>query len=83
MAATGEFYLRVLNADGTERLRIDVPVVDALSIPAEGFILLPRTNFYGVAYGAPGNDGYQDYVFDFDWETGKLLRAVPAPEMRR
>ena len=75
-------YLQVINADGSDRCRIVVPVVDEHSKPESGFLEMPKENYYDVAFGVPGNDGYSDYVFDFDWETGKFLRAVDAPHMR-
>lgn len=75
-------YLKVINADGSDRCRIVVPVVDEHSKPESGFLEMPKENYYDVAFGVPGNDGYSDYVFDFDWETGKFLRAVDAPHMR-
>ncbi len=82
-AGCGCKYFVVLNADGSERCRIHVPVVSAASKPGQGFIELPsEAVLYGVPFGIPGNDGHLDYIFDFDWDTGELLRAVDAPHMR-
>jgi hypothetical protein len=76
-------YFIVINADGSERFRIHVPYVDASSDPQRGFIELPSDAvLYGVPFGVPGNDGHLDYIFDFNWNTGELVRAVDAPHMR-
>lgn len=76
-------YFIVINADGSERFRIHVPNVDASSDPQRGFIELPSDAvLYGVPFGVPGNDGHLDYIFDFNWNTGELVRAVDAPHMR-
>lgn len=42
----------------------------------EGYLSLPPSSarFGGIEWGCEGNDGYTDYLFDFDWNTGKLLR---------
>lgn len=76
-------FLRVINADGSLRVRIAVPLVDLNSKPDIGFLELPRIYLgAGVNFGVPGNDGHVDWIFDFDWKTGKLLRAEAAPQMR-
>jgi hypothetical protein len=68
--------LIVLNGDGTQRVTIAVPRVDANSRPKEGYLSLPPSSagFGGIEWGSEGNDGYTDYLFDFDWNTGKLMR---------
>ena len=42
----------------------------------EGYLALPPSSacFGGIEWGCEGNDGYTDYLFDFDWQTGELLR---------
>ena len=68
--------LIVLNGDNTQRVVIDVPSVDENSKPEEGYLALPPSSacFGGIEWGCEGNDGYTDYLFDFDWQTGVLLR---------
>ena len=68
--------LIVLNGDGSQRAVIGVPCVDANSRPLKGYLSLPPSSarFGGIDWGCEGNDGYTDYLFDFDWNTGKLLR---------
>ncbi|WP_428852359.1 hypothetical protein [Imbroritus primus] len=68
--------LVVLNGDGTQRVVIGVPHVDANSRPEDGYLALPPSSarFGGIEWGCEGNDGYTDYLFDFDWDTGALLR---------
>ena len=68
--------LIVLNGDGSQRAVIDVPCVDANSRPLKGYLSLPPSSarFGGIDWGCEGNDGYTDYLFEFDWSTGKLLR---------
>lgn len=68
--------LVVMNADGSQRIIIGAPRVDANSRPKEGYLSLPPSSarFGGIEWGCEGNDGYTDYLFDFDWNTGKLLR---------
>ena len=68
--------LIVLNGDGTQRLIISVPRIDANSCPEEGYLSLPPSSahFGGIKWGCEGNDGYTDYLFDFDWNTGRLVR---------
>ncbi len=68
--------LIVLNADGSRRVVITVPRIDANSRPEDGYLSLPPSSahFGGIEWGCEGNDGYKDYLFDFDWSTGKLLR---------
>jgi len=68
--------LIVLNGDGTQRVVICVPRVDANSRPEEGYLALPPSSasFGGIDWGCEGNDGYTDYLFEFDWSTGALLR---------
>lgn len=68
--------LVVLNGDGTQRVIIGVPKVDANSRPEEGYLVLPPSsaNFGGIEWGCEGNDGHTDYLFEFDWNTGALLR---------
>jgi hypothetical protein len=68
--------LIVLNGDGTQRLVIGVPSVDVHSCPEKGYLALPPSSaqFGGIEWGCEGNDGHTDYLFDFDWNTGKLLR---------
>ncbi len=74
-AATGASLI-VLNGDGSQRFIIGVPRVDANSRPEDGYLSLPPSSahFGGIEWGCEGNDGYTDYLFDFDWNTGQLLR---------
>ena len=68
--------LVVLNGDGTQRVVIDVPRVDSNSRPENGYLALPPSSasFGGIEWGCEGNDGHTDYLFEFDWQTGSLLR---------
>lgn len=68
--------LVVVNSDGTQRLRIGVPRVNDQSKPDEGYLVLPPSSasFGGINWGCEGNDGHTDYLFEFDWNTGALLR---------
>lgn len=68
--------LVVLNGDGTQRVVIGVPRVDANSSPEDGYLALPPSSacFGGIEWGCEGNDGHIDYLFEFDWNTGTLLR---------
>ncbi len=68
--------LIVLNGDGSERAIIAVPRIDENSRPEDGYLALPPSSahFGGIEWGCEGNDGYTDYLFDFDWQTGALLR---------
>lgn len=68
--------LIVLNGDGTQRVVIEVPHIDANSRPEDGYLSLPPSSarFGGIEWGCEGNDGYTDYLFDFDWQSGALLR---------
>ncbi len=69
-------HLVVVNSDGTTRFTLGVPRIDSNSCPQEGYLSLPPSSvhFGGIEWGCEGNDGYTDYLFDFDWSTGKLLR---------
>ncbi len=66
----------VRNGDLSERAFITVPRIDIRSQPEKGYLNLPPSSarFGGIQWGCEGNDGYTDYLFDFDWNTGKLLR---------
>jgi hypothetical protein len=66
----------VRNGDLSERAAITVPVIDSNSRPKEGYLNLPPSSarFGNIEWGCEGNDGHIDYLFDFDWNTGKLLR---------
>lgn len=66
----------VRNGDGTQRVVIGVPRVDADSRPEDGYLSLPPSSacFGGIEWGCEGNDGHTDYLFEFDWATGALLR---------
>lgn len=68
--------LVVRNGDGSQRFVIEVPRIDANSRPEKGYLSLPPSSahFGGIEWGCEGNDGYTDYLFDFDWNTGALLR---------
>lgn len=68
--------LVVLNGDGNQRVVIDVPRVDSNSRPENGYLALPPSSarFGGIEWGCEGNDGHTDYLFEFDWQTGSLLR---------
>ena len=72
-------HLRVLNPDGTLRLRIYPPRIDEHSKPAESWIECPR-NFAerGIPFGCPASDGQYDMVVEYDWQTGKMLRWINA-----
>ena len=69
-------HLVVINSDGTRRLILSAPHVDTNSHPEEGYLSLPPSSahFGGIEWGCEGNDGHTDYLFDFDWMTGALLR---------
>jgi len=69
-------HLVVLNGDGTRRVVIEVPRIDANSRPEDGYLVLPPSSarFGGIEWGCEGNDGHTDYLFEFDWNTGALLR---------
>lgn len=68
--------LVIRNGDGSERISIRVPRIDSHSRPEEGYLALPPSpaRFGDIEWGCEGNDGHTDYLFDFDWNTGKLLR---------
>ena len=68
--------LVVVNGDKTHRVTIEVPRIDENSIPSEGYLSLPPSaaRFGGIEWGCEGNDGHSDYLFDFDWTTGLLIR---------
>lgn len=68
--------LIVLNADGSRRVEIDVPRIDEFSHPDNGYLSLPPSSSHidGIEWGCEGSDGNSEYLFDFDWRTGKLLR---------
>lgn len=70
-----DIRLIVFNGDGKKRVAIDVPCVDVNSKPNDGYLALPPSSsrFGGIEWGVEGNDGFDDYLFDFDWNTGKLL----------
>lgn len=72
-------HLRVLNPDGTLRLRIYPPRIDEHSKAAESWIEAPR-NFAerGIPFGCPASDGHYDMVVEYDWQTGQLLRWINA-----
>ncbi len=71
---TGCIVIR--NGDLSERAFITVPSVDTNSRPEKGCLNLPPSSahFGGIEWGCEGNDGFTDYLFDFDWKTGALLR---------
>lgn len=75
---TGRFV--VLNGDGSQRVVISVPRIDANSQPDDGYLNLPPSSahFGGIDWGCEGNDGNTDYLFEFDWRTGALLRHARA-----
>ncbi|MCM0044457.1 MAG: hypothetical protein NBV65_07495 [Burkholderiaceae bacterium] len=68
--------LVVRNGNGSERALIKVPRINVHSCPEKGYLSLPPSSahFGEIEWGCEGNDGYTDYLFDFDWNTGKLLR---------
>lgn len=76
--ATGRLIVR--NGDCSLRVVIAVPRIDDNSRPDKGYLCLPPSpaRFGGIEWGCEGNDGYTDYLFDFDWNTGKLLRYARA-----
>jgi hypothetical protein len=69
-------HLVVRNGDFSERSIIKIPRIDKNSRPKHGYLNLPPSsaNFGGIEWGCEGNDGFTDYLFEFDWNTGKLLR---------
>lgn len=68
--------LVVMNGDGSKRVVISVPRIDRRSHPEDTCLNLPPSSahFGGIEWGCEGNDGHTDYLFDFEWHTGKLLR---------
>jgi hypothetical protein len=68
--------LVVMNPNLTERATISVPCIDRNSRPEKGYLSLPPSSsrFGNIEWGCEGSDGYTDYLFEFDWNTGKLLR---------
>jgi hypothetical protein len=76
-------HLRVLSPDGSVRCTVHAPVIDERSVPQERWVDLPRAfPEYGVPWGAPASDGWRDIVIEVDWQTGQMLRWVPAPYLR-
>lgn len=72
-------HLRVLNPDGSLRLRIFPPRIDEHSRPEESWIEVPREFAErGVSFGCPASDGHYDMVVEYDWQTGQVLRWVNA-----
>ncbi|MFT7722270.1 MAG: hypothetical protein QM788_05510 [Roseateles sp.] len=72
-------HLRVLNPDGSLRLRIYPPHIDDYSRPKDSWIEEPR-NFSerGIPFGSPASDGHYDMVVEYDWQTGQMLRWINA-----
>jgi len=71
-------HLRVLNPDGTLRLRIFAPMIDAHSRPQEAFIEEPRDfSNLGFPFAAVAYDGHRMMIVEYDWQTGKMLRWSP------
>ncbi|MEJ7805797.1 MAG: hypothetical protein WKG03_07750 [Telluria sp.] len=70
--------LIVMNADDTHRLTIPVPRIDDRSRPEKGYMVLPPSSasFGGIRWGVEGNDGFTDYLFQFDWNTGELIACA-------
>jgi hypothetical protein len=72
-------HLRVLNADGTLRLRIYPPRIDEHSRPEDSWIECPRDFSYrGIPFGSPASDGHYDMVVEYDWQTGQILKWINA-----
>ena len=72
-------HLRVLNPDGSLRLRIFPPRIDEHSKPEESWIEEPRDfTERGIPFGAPSTDGHYDMVVEYDWQTGEMLRWINA-----
>ena len=73
--------LVVMNDDGTPRLKIGVPRLSDQSKPNMGYLSLPPSsaNFEGIEWGCEGNDGDADYLFEFDWNSGALIRFARPP----
>ena len=71
----------VRNADGSVRTVIAVPKLSDASVPEKGYLCLPPSSAHwgGIEWGCEGNDGNTDYLFDFDWNSGQLLRYVRPP----
>lgn len=72
-------HLRVLNPDGSLRLRIYSPRIDENSKPEKSWIEPPR-NFAerGIPFGSPASDGHYGMVVEYDWKTGQILRWINA-----
>lgn len=72
-------HLRVLNPDGSLRLRIFPPQIDERSRPEDSWIEAPR-NFAerGIPFGSPASDGQFDMLVEYDWQTGQMLRWINA-----
>lgn len=71
----------VRNGDGSVRTVIGVPKLSDASVPEKGYLSLPPSSAHwgGIEWGCEGNDGKTDYLFDFDWNSGQLLRYVRPP----
>ncbi|MFT7722265.1 MAG: hypothetical protein QM788_05480 [Roseateles sp.] len=76
-------HLRVLNPDGSLRLRIYPPLIDDHSRIEDSWIEGPR-NFetHGIPFGCPARDGFRDIVAEYDWETGAMKQWSRAPWLR-
>lgn len=73
--------LVVMNGDSTPRLRIGVPRITNRSRPCEGYLALPPSpaSLGGIEWGSEGNDGDTDYLFEFDWISGALIKYARPP----
>lgn len=71
----------VRNGDSTIRTIIAVPRLSEASKPEKGYLCLPPSpaHWGGIEWGCEGNDGDTDYLFEFDWNSGQLLRYVRPP----
>jgi len=72
-------HLRVLNADGSLRLRIYPPRIDERSKSEDSWIERPRSFAErGIPFGCPASDGRYDMVVEYDWQSGQMLRWINA-----
>lgn len=77
-------HLRVLNPDGSLRLRIYPPRSTERFNPDDHWIDPPSDfSHRGIPFGCPACDGYRDMVIEFDWTTGEMLRWIDAANWLR
>jgi hypothetical protein len=73
-------HLRVLNPDGSLRVRVFAPTIDKHSKPEAGWVEDPRDfSARGIPFGSKADDGGQHIVVvEYDWKTGAVLRWINA-----